>query len=257
MKFLATRFILIALSFILLMPTHANAEEFTEAQKAEINKMMEEFLMSNGENILKSVNQYQADLQEKDRIEASKKAEGFIAEVKKQPNLPYAGNKKGDITLIEFFDYNCGYCRRALEEINTVLKEDDNLKVVFMDMPILGPGSREIAEWSLAANKQGRYFDYHQAIFEHEGPKDAENLEKIAKKIGLNVKKLKKDKDHQEIGDIIEQNIAQAGTMGIRGTPGFIIGDQVYPGFIEAAEIKKVIADARAKASGENKAEAE
>ena len=242
-----TRFILIALSFVLLMPVSAKADNFTPEQKAEINKMMEEYLLKNGENILKAVNQYQADLQEQDRIEASKKAAGFLSELENKKNLPMAGNRKGDVTLIEFFDYNCGYCSQALKELTTVLKDDKNLKVIFMDMPILGPGSKDIAKWSLAANKQDKYFEFHTAVFEHNGQKDDKTLEKIAEKLGLDVKQMKKDKESQEIADILDQNIAQAGNMGIRGTPGFIIGSQVYPGFMEADQIKEIIEQTRNK----------
>lgn len=242
-----TRFILTVLSFALIMPASALAQEFTDAQKAEINAMMEEYLLNNGEKILESVNKYQAEIQEQDRIEASKKAEGFLKEIKNKNDLPMAGNPKGDVTIVEFFDYNCGYCRQALEELNTVLKDDKNVKVIFMDMPILGPASLEATKWSLAAHNQGKYFEYHSAILNHNGQKDEASLEKLAKKVGLDVKQLKKDKDSKEVQETIDQNLAQANTMGIRGTPGFIIAGQIYPGFVEAEQIKEFLADARKK----------
>lgn len=242
-----TRFILIALSFVLMMPISAKAEEFTPAQKEALEQMMEKYLLENGENILKAVNQYQAEVAEQDRREASKKAEGFLKEMKNKDNLPMTGSAKGDITIVEFFDYNCGYCGQALKEIQKVLKKDDNIKVVFMDMPILGPSSRNIAEWSLAAHEQGKYFEFHRAVFDHDGQKDDKALEKIAKSVGLDVKKLKKDAGSDKIASVLDENIAQAGNMGIRGTPGFIIGDQVYPGFMEADQIHEIIAEARKK----------
>jgi protein-disulfide isomerase len=231
----------------MLAPATAKADEFTPAQKAELEKMMEEVILKNGENILKAVNQYQADLQERDRKEASKKAAGFLEDLKDEKNLPMAGNKDGDITIVEFFDYNCGYCRQALEELQTVLKEDKNVKVIFFDMPILGPNSRDIAKWALAAHKQGKYFEFHQAIFEHNGEKNKDTLIKLAEDVGLDVKKLRKDKESDEIAETIDEHIATANTMNIRGTPGFIIGDQVYPGFMEAPQILEIIADLREK----------
>lgn len=244
------RFFLAALTILAIAPftsTGAKAQEFNDAQKAEIKKMFDEYLLTSGDKILKSVNSYQAELEEKDRVEASKKAEGFIGTLKNKKDLPMAGNPDGDITMIEFFDYNCGYCRKALSEIKSVLKDDKNIKVIFMDMPILGPRSLEAAKWSLAANKQGKYFEYHQALLEHNGQKDDKVFEKLAKNVGLDVKQLAKDKDDKAIAKLLDDNIAQAQEIGIRGTPGFIVAGQIFPGFMQADRIKEIVAEARAK----------
>ena len=243
------RFLLSSLSILAVlsaMPTTAKAQKFNDAQKVEIKKMFDEYLLNSGETILKSVNQYQAELETKDRAEASVKAKEFLSNLD-DTNLPMAGNPDGDVTMVEFFDYNCGYCRKALTEIQTVLKDDKNLKVIFMDMPVLGPSSVEVAKWSLAAQKQGKYFEYHQALLEHNGQKNESTLEKIAKDVGLDVKKLKKDKDDGALEKQIEEQVKQAQALGIRGTPGFIINGDVTPGYIPAARIKKIIADARKK----------
>lgn len=222
----------------------AHAQEFTDAQKSEIKKMFDEYLLNSGKNVLESVNKYQAELEEKDRAEASLKAKAFVDKIADK-NLPMAGNPDGDVTLIEFFDYNCGYCSKALEEIQTVLKKDDNVKVIFMDMPILGPSSAEIAKWSLAAHNQNKYFEYHQAIFDHKGEKSPETLEKIAKDLGLDVKKLKADKDSDDIQKMINDQVKQAQEIGIRGTPGFIVAGELFPGYMPATEILKIIKEAR------------
>lgn len=236
-------------AFLMVSTIHnAHAESLSAEQKAEIQKLFEEYLLENGEVILQSVNDYQGKLAEQQREEQNKKAQEFISSLKKQKNLPATGNKKGDITIVEFFDYNCGYCRKALNEIQTVLKGDDNIKVIFIDMPILGPTSLEAAKWSLAANEIGEYFKFHQAVMEHNGPKEEQNLEKIAKDLGLDAKKMKKIKESDKIQKQIDENLLQARTIGISGTPGFIIGDEVSPGFIPAAQIKDIIAQARKKA---------
>ncbi|HPF78033.1 MAG TPA: DsbA family protein, partial [Alphaproteobacteria bacterium] len=245
-----TRFFLAALTALAIFPltsVNAKAQEFTEAQKAEIKKMFDEYLLESGANILKSVNTYQAKMEEQDRIEAGKKAQGFVEKIENEKNFPMAGNPKGEITLVEFFDYNCGYCHKALEEIQTVIKDEKDVKVLFMDMPILGANSLEAAKWSLAANKQGKYFEFHQAVLSHNGERTEDVLKKIAKDVGLDVDKLMKDKDDEEIAKTLEDNIAQAGEIGIRGTPGFIIGDQLFPGYIPADQMKQVIAEARKK----------
>lgn len=241
------RLFLAILSILVILPPQANAQDFTDAQKKQINQMIKNYITNNGDTILEGVNKYQAKLQEQDRKEAEENAKTFLDSLKNRTDLPMAGNPDGDITMVEFFDYNCGYCRKALEEIKTVLKDDKNLKVIFMDMPILGPSSMEAAKWSLAANKQGKYFEYHQAIMNHNGPKNDESLEKLAKKIGLDIKKLKKDKDSDGIAETLNNNVAQAQTIGIRGTPGFIIAGEVSPGFIPASRIKNIIEEARNK----------
>ncbi|MEM8833736.1 MAG: DsbA family protein [Pseudomonadota bacterium] len=229
----------------LIAPIEAKAEDFTEEQKAEIQKMFEEYLLENGDKIIDSVSKYQERAAEEERAEAAKQAEAFVANISKRDDLPTAGNADGDVVVVEFFDYNCGYCRRALEELQKVIEEDDNIKVVLMDMPILGPSSREAAKWSLAAEEQGKYWEYHTKIMNFPGEKSARNLEKLAKDVGLDVDKLKEDKDNKRIGAMLDKNIEQARAMGIRGTPGFIIGKEITPGFIPADELLRIIKDQR------------
>lgn len=245
-----TRYLLTFLSIftVLTMPTtQAVAQDFTEAQKTEIKKMFDEYLAQSGERILQSVNTYQAEVAEQDRIENGKKAEAFLKKLEGTRDLPMTGDPKGDVLMVEFFDYNCGYCSKALEEIETVLEGDDNLRVVFMDMPILGPNSVTAAQWSLAAAKQGKYFEYHRALMNHKGQRDEKVYTSLAKKAGLDVDQLKKDKDGDDIKAIIDTNIGLAKDIGINGTPGFVIAGQLYPGYMPADQIKKIIADARAK----------
>lgn len=243
------RFLLTSLSVLAIMgaTNDTKAQEFTDAQKTEIKKMFDEYLANSGEQVLESVNNYQAELEARDRAEASVKAKKFLETAETQ-NLPMAGNPDGDVTMIEFFDYNCGYCRKALDEIQTVLKSDDNVKVIFMDMPILGPSSLEAAKWSLAAQAQGKYFEYHQAIMDHNGEKTPAVLEKLAKDLDLDIEKLKKDKDSADIAKQIEGQIQQARDLGINGTPGFIVAGEVFPGYIPASQIQEIITKARAKA---------
>lgn len=239
---------LFAIAAVLIFaPQKSQAEEFSDAQKAEIKMLFEQHLLDSGGIILQSVNQYQAELEVKDRKEAAKKAEGFIKGLDNQKNLPMAGNKDGDITIVEFFDYNCGYCRRALEELQTVINDDPNVRVIFIDMPILGPDSMEAAKWSLAAAEQGKYFEFHTAVMEHNGPATTEVLEGIAKDLDLDLKKLEKAKDSTEIQRTLDGNILQARDVGISGTPGFIFAGQVFPGFMPAERIKEVIAEHRKK----------
>ncbi len=236
---------LLAIASFLIPVSNASAQDFTDAQKEQIQKMFKDYLMDNGEVLLDSVNKYQGELVERERKAANVKAENFVQELGKRDDLAIAGNPKGDVTVVEFFDYNCGYCSRALEEIETLLKDDDNVRVVLMDMPILGPPSLEASKWSLAAQKQNKYWEYHRAIMHHKGQKDVATLKKLAKDLDLDVDQLEKDKDSKEIADMLDKNIADAQSLNIRGTPGFIIGGEISPGYIPVAEMKRIIADVR------------
>lgn len=219
----------------------AKAQEFTDAQKAEIQKMFDEYLSQNGEAIINSVNTFQAKQMEEQQAAANEKAKSFMADIKKSDNNAIAGNPDGDVTVVEFFDYNCGYCRKALMEVEKLLEADKNVKVVFIDMPILGPQSMEASKWSLAATKQNKYFEYHRAIMNHSGPKDESSLMKLATEVGLDVDQLKVDKDSAEIDSIIQKNLDQAASIGIQGTPGFIIESEVARGYITADQMQEII----------------
>jgi len=237
-------FLTFALALI-LMPLSASAQDFTAAQKETINAMIESYLLENGDKVLKSVNTYQENLAQKQQEAAAARAKDFLNTIEDGAEMPMAGNPDGDITVVEFFDYNCGYCRKALEEIQTVLGEDENVKIIFMDMPILGASSREASKWSLAAMKQGKYFEYHQAIMNHDGEKSEKALMDLAKDVGLDIKKLKKDVTSADIEKMIERNLEQAAELNIRGTPGFIVGGQIFPGYIPAEQMLQIIEEKR------------
>lgn len=238
------RFLTLLLISFFFVP-NVQAQDFTAEQKKQIKKMFEAYLLENGETVIKSVEKYQNKKEDENRKAASLKAKEFLEKISTNNNLPMTGNKDGDITLIEFFDYNCGYCRRALEELVTVLKTEKNVKIIFFDMPILGPASLEASKWSLAAHKQGKYFEFHQALLNHNGQKDEQSMIKIAEDLKLDIKQLKKDKDSDDINATLEENVAQAQVMDIRGTPGFIINGEIYPGYMPAKQIKEIIKKAR------------
>jgi protein-disulfide isomerase len=239
-----TRFLSIfALSFLVFTP--AQADKLSAAQKAEIKTLFEQYIMDNGEMIVDSVNLYQTEKEEKDRQAANVKAKSFMEKLEKDGNFPMAGNKKGDITIVEFFDFNCGYCGRALDALIEVLEKDKNIHVIFLDMPILGPQSMEASKWALAAHKQDKYFEFHRQLMNVRGPKNEAAVEKIAKNLELDMKQLRKDKDSKEIANWLNDNVEQASAMNVRGTPGFIIEGKMYPGYMPAERIFEILKEIR------------
>lgn len=227
-----------------VFPMGARAE-MTADQKKEVEEIVHQYLLEHGEVLIESVNKYQAKQEEQSNKDAEVKAKDFMATIKDNKNLAIGGNPDGTITMVEFFDFNCGYCKKAFDEILSVIKDDKDVRVVFYDMPILGPSSHEISKWALASKKQDKYFEYHKALMKHAGEKNEETLKSIAKDVGLDVEKLMKDKDDPAIEAEITTHLAKAQELGFQGTPGFIIGQKVFRGYIPYDVIQSTIKEQR------------
>lgn len=229
-------------------PTAAWAQEasFNAAQKAEMGKVIQDYLMENPKVIIDAVEKYRTNQEEIENkaAEAAIKTKGSA--LYEEPTSPVAGNPKGDVVLVEFFDYNCGYCKIAFKDVQTLAKDDKNLKIVFKDIPILSESSHSAARYALAADKQGKYWEYHTALMEHQGALNDAELEKIATTLKLDIAKLKTDAESNEIKSIIEKNLALARELGITGTPGFVINDQLLRGHYGIDALRKIIGDSRA-----------
>ncbi len=158
----------------------------------------------------------------------------------------WAGNPKGDVVLVEFFDYACGFCRAALPDIDRLLAEDKGLKLVFRELPILSDESDKAARLSLAAAKQGRFPAFHRALYQA-GPLDEAKLTRVANAVGLSPPRVAADLAGADLGEEIANNIALARTLKLTGTPSFIVGDQAMSGAVGYDALKQAIADARAK----------
>jgi protein-disulfide isomerase len=151
-------------------------------------------------------------------------------EIYRDPNADIAGNPNGDITVVEFFDYNCGYCKRGLHDIVKLVETDSKVRVVFKELPILSKGSEEASRVAIAAGKQGKYWEVHRAMLEAKGVMNEANALAIAGKLGLDIDKLKKDMASPEVEAEIKKSEALAKKMGVNGTPHFLVGDRAIPG---------------------------
>ena len=161
------------------------------------------------------------------------------------------GNPQGDVTLVEFFDYNCGYCKRALGDTLTLLRADPRLRVVLKEFPILGSRSLEAARVSIAVRMQDpagqKYLEFHRRLLAATGPVDKAAALAVAKDAGLDVAQIERDLSSDEVRLTLEESATLAQAIGIRGTPGYVVGTTVIPGAIGAAALKEKIAAARAK----------
>ena len=225
-------------------PYNANAQSFSAEQKAEIETLFKELLSNNPELILKSVEDYRMAQEKKMQQDAKKNLDDY-KEYFADGSLPMAGNPEGDVTIVEYFDYNCGYCRKAFEDVVKIIEEDKNVRVIFQEMPILSPSSSTMASIAMAAHKQGKYFEMHQALMGYKGSQGNDAFFKLAEKLGLDMEKLKADAASAEVKAEIAKATEMARSLDIRGTPGFIIGDEIYPGYIGIEGVRKAVEDAR------------
>jgi len=234
----------VAVTALMAAPASAQDASFNDSQKAEIESVIKSYLMENPEIIADAMNELRVK-QEREMQEQAKAKLSEYNDFFQSAELPVVGNPEGDVTVVEFFDYNCGYCKKALPDIQALLEADDNVRIVLMDMPILGPSSLTASKFALAAKKQDKYFEYHTALMEFQGSKDEASLKKIATDIGLDAEKLAQDAESPEIQDMINENVTIAQEIGVRGTPGFIVGDELYRGYIGEEALIKSVQDQR------------
>ena len=188
----------------------------------------------------------QGPLTNADRAAAIKSNAEPLLNSKRQVTL---GNAQGDVTLVEFFDYNCGYCKRALADTMTLLKDDPKLRIVLKEFPILGPGSAEAARIGVAVRMQDpsgrKYLAYHQKLLSERGPANRDSARAAAKEAGIDMARLDKDVISDEVSESIEESVKLARLLGINGTPGYVVGDSIVPGAIGAGALKSKILEAR------------
>ena len=229
-------------------PALAQAPVFSSQQKQAIGEVVREYLLKNPE-VLQEV---MAEL-EKRQAEEQRVAQASALKESRQTLLNashslVAGNPSGDITLVEFFDYNCGYCKRALSDVRSLVKADGRLRVVLKDFPVLGPDSVEASRVALAVKNQlqgDKLFDYHAKVMESRGRVNGERAIAVAKEMGVDTARLQKDMAAAEVSAALQENMALGDRLGLSGTPAFIVGDQVIPGAVGLDPLKQVVANVR------------
>ena len=166
-------------------------------------------------------------------------------ELLNDPASPVGGNPDGDVTLVEFFDYQCPYCKTIFPSIQALLAEDRNLRYVFKEFPILGKASVFAARAALAAHRQGKYLEFHMAVMPAKGKLTEARVMRLAKTAGLDTDRLRRDMADGTIDDMIRRNLELASALNVNGTPAFVIGDKIVRGAIDLAALKKLISQAR------------
>ena len=208
--------------------------------KEELDNYIYEYIMKNPEVILESVDKLRQKMEDNAKVDDEYIKENFI-KFANNPNIPYMGSDKPKVIIIEFFDYNCGYCKKSLDAVTELLRTEFDLKISFRDYPILAPSSRTAAKAALASREQGKYFIFHSALMNMQGNLNEDKIFSIATNLGMNLDKLKEDMDKLEIDNIIKDNETLARKLNIRGTPTFIINGELYAGALELNKLKTII----------------
>ena len=218
---------------------HSDDKNISEQQ---IENIIEKYILENPEVLIESLEKFTANQKEKEKKSFVSILNNFY-ETKLYESLPRVGNINGKQIIIEFVDYNCGYCKKTLPTISKLMKNFDNIQIVFIDFPILSESSEIAARASLAANEQNAYFEYHTILLNNTESINEDFLYKVARELSLDIEKFKKDISSEKIKNNIIKNIKFANSLKIRGTPTFIIGQQILPGAYSYEKLKEIILD--------------
>jgi protein-disulfide isomerase len=234
-----------ALPLLLLSCAAARAADIPPDQRQAIETIIHDYLIKNPEVLLDALQAAEDHVKSETKDKVAKALRERHREIFDDPATPVGGNPKGDVSLVEFFDYRCPYCKQVQPSIQSLLGEDRQLRFVYKELPVLGRESVLAARAALAARAQGKYEAFHTVLMASKGQLGEDVVYKLAASVGLDVERLKRDMGSHEIERILKANLDLADALEIHGTPGFIVGDQIVPGAIDLGAMKQLIADAR------------
>ncbi len=230
----------LATVLLALMPMMAASHE-PERTDVEVKELALEAILENPEIILEAV----AILEQRERDQKNAGAAQVVANLEANNTAPVFGNPDGDITVVEFFDYNCGFCRRSGPALKALLDSDPNVRVIMREWPILGEASVFAARAALAARNQGKYEEFHWGLMTGAGRASEATVRQLATDLGMDVDKLMADMATMSVDAHIDESNQLARTLGFTGTPAFIVGGNLRPGFMNEEELKQAVNAAR------------
>ncbi len=226
--------------------------DFNGEQIEAIEDVVRNYLLSHPE-ILRDAARV---LEQREREAAAERQRQAIAlyrdDILADPDTPVLGNPDGDVTVVEFFDYRCPYCRGVVDDLFREVAADGNIRLVMKELPVLGPASIEAAQAALAAGLQGQYRELHTALMRVPGGLDKRTILKVARETGLDVPQLREDMDSPAVKVMVERNLALAQALNVTGTPSFIVGDTIVPGALNMAQLRTLVVRARQQAAHSN-----
>ena len=245
-RFSAAALALLAGAF--MTAPHARAQQFNDAQKSEIGKIVHEYLIRNPEVLREAI----TELDKRQKAEEAQQRELAIESVKDQifnsKHQVVVGNPKGKVTLVEFFDYNCGYCKKTLDDLAKLTNENPDLRVVLRDFPVLGQGSMEAAQVAMAVAKQiqgEKFWAFHQTLLGGRGQAGKAQALSAAREAGVDMARLEKDMKSPDIREGYAEVMRIADKLSLTGTPSWVVGKEVIVGAVGYSELSNKIANYR------------
>ena len=230
---------------LILAPAAASAQSFSDQQRQEIEGIVKDYLVKHPEvmqDVMAAMERRQQDA-EAEKVKATIRDNN--ATLFNSPHQVVLGNPQGNVTMVEFFDYNCGFCKRALPDMMTLLKNDPNLRFVLKEFPVLGEGSVEAAHVAVAARMQDptgkKYIEFHQKLLGGRGPADKMRALAAAKEVGFDIARIEKDMDSDEVKKTIEESMKLADALGVNGTPSYVVGSELVIGAVGLDQLKAKI----------------
>jgi len=250
------RTIMIAIALILAAVGGYAFKEFAVAKSEapasvtpdQVNQAISQYLKDHPDEVVAALQAAQAQADQQKQVAATQALDDSYAEIFHNAADPVIGNPAGDVTVVEFFDYRCPYCKRVTDSLVSLIESDAKVRVVFKEFPILGPDSVVAAKLALAAHRQGKYREVHEAFMAHKGSFEKSALIELAASVGADPARLAADMEDPAIVARFQANDELAAKLGITGTPGFIFGRTLVPGAISLDDMKKLVAEARGNA---------
>ncbi len=243
----AMKHLLLALCLLGAAPARAQNADFTPAQRQAIIQIVRDALKADPSILREAVTALQADNETRETAATKARIAVDRAQLLAKPGDPVAGNPAGDVTIVEFYDPRCPYCRRMVPTIDALLHKDRGVRLVYKDIPVLGPASVTEAKAILAAQNQGGYLRMQAALMANPAEPTDTMIRDTARSLGLDPGKLAADMNSPAVSGRIQQNLALAHDLKVEGTPVFIVGDQLIPGAMDEGNMETVIAAARKK----------
>lgn len=221
------------------------AETPDAARRQEVETIVREYLRAHPEVVMEALQEMERREQDAQQQQRAEIIRARLADLTQDPASPVGGNPKGAVTIVEFFDYQCGYCKREAAEMKKLLQADPDIRVVYKDLPILGPASVFAARAALAAQKQGKHEALHAALLETSEQLTDQGILRLAAEAGLNTAQLEKDMADQSVTAALDRNFQLQRALSIQGTPALIVGTEFVPGAANLDTLKELVARAR------------
>ena len=235
---------------------HAQAPASSPVSKQEresVEKIVHDYLLAHPEVIREAIVALQAKEESEKQQVTAENMKKFNSEIYMDADAPVAGNAKGDVTVVVFYDYFCSYCRKTIPGLQDLVAKDPLVKIIYKQFPILGPDSLVAAKAAIAAERQGKFLAFHQAMIGADSAKSTE-IKAIAEKIGLDYARLQKDMADSKTSNAIARNMSLASSLNVDGTPAYLVGDEFVPGAVSTDALAKIVVAQRGKhASVDNK----